>query len=103
MKITLDEWPKLDPITNRSICSQCWNGRHKKKNAFDKIVDACDNADCDCVHLSEATWSAIERKSIRDARKEKRKLEADQLAAEDNPLRAMNPEFKKVYTGRQHA
>jgi len=99
----LEKWPRLDPITNRIICEKCWNGQHRKKNALDQLVDACDHVDCDCVHLSEANWAAIERKQIRDARKTRRKLEQDALEDTNNPLRAENPNFQKKYSGRDHA
>jgi len=102
-RVVAQEWPKLDPITNRSICEKCWNGIHKKKDAYDRIVDACDNMDCDCVHRSEAMFVDMERKAVRDSAKAKRLLEKEALEADDNPLRADNPNFQKKYTGRTHA
>ena len=100
----LDEWPKIDPMTGRAICSNCWNGLHRIHNVDGELKDGCNHPDCDCVHLSEKTFADIERKTIRDARKAKRKLEREALESESNPLRAENPHFQKKFTGKkEHA
>lgn len=46
---------------------------------------ACDG-ECDCVHLSEETWAAIEQKKVKSSRKEKRSVLRAQLEDPSNPL-----------------
>jgi hypothetical protein len=102
-----ETWPKLDPITKREICHACWNLQHNlcgdmftKEGAIQcdhfsgrgvKAVRECKRCkfECDCVHLSEATWAAQERAQSLDNRRAKRSLEKEALAT--SPLRAINP------------
>lgn len=113
------EWPKLDPITGRKVCQNCWRGIHyhelrfrrnaqgKMENYYiqrdrlkEKAEHACDG-ECDCVHRSEETWAAIERQKKRQNRRDLRKNLKDQLEDPDNPLVAVNDSFKPKKTGRR--
>lgn len=91
---SVNGWPRLDPLTNRTICESCWNNKHRRKNKAGVLVDACDG-ECDCVHRSEETWAAIERQKNLSNRKAKKKLLKELLESEQNPLRAVNHNFKK--------
>lgn len=90
-----NEWPKLDPLTNRKICQSCWNGTHFRKlvarpkdragnryDVFRRVATlsagehACDSA-CFCTHCDEADPKADNRKRA-EARK---KAKADRDAA----------------------
>lgn len=100
------EWPKLDPLTNRMICENCWRGIHYREIMFrrdhngkmisywevrEKLTKKSEHAcmgECDCIHRSEEHFAAIEAKRTRDNRKEARRLEKEQLEDPDNPLRA---------------
>jgi hypothetical protein len=87
------EWPKLDQFQNRKICRACWHGIHRK----------CDGP-CDCLHLSEKKFAAVERGTILANRKARAKLEKDALESPDNPLRAENDAFQpKHRAGKVHA
>ena len=114
-----NDWPKLDPITGRMICEQCFKGihyrkMHSRKNyegkmenyyvVMDKlgpgIEHGCDG-ECDCVHLSEETWAAIEQAKVKSNRRDLRKNLQEQL--ETSPLAATNDSFKKSKKGKTHA
>jgi hypothetical protein len=75
----MNEWPKHDPITNRDICKNCWEGIHwhreiPKKDAHgntrlywvpclrnDKgAVNSCDG-ECDCIHREVVNKSRIKK------------------------------------------
>jgi len=110
--MTEQEWPKLDPITGRMICANCWAGIHyheimSRKNHQGKMEryyvqrltltgkaeHACDG-ECDCVHRSEETWAAIEVLQKKNNRRELRKNLKAQLEDPQNPLLANNDSFK---------
>jgi hypothetical protein len=106
------EWPKLDPITQRRICSNCWAGIHyhewRSRKGFTgkmehyyvqatalkgKAEHACDG-ECDCVHRSEETWAAIEQAQKKSNRRDLRNRLKAQLEDPSNPLLANNDAFK---------
>ncbi len=107
----MSEWPKLDPVTKRVICMNCWNGIHyhewhSRKNSSGKMEGyyvqvpalkgkaehACSELGCDCIHRSEETWAAIERQTAKNNRIELRKNLQKQL--ETSPLISVNESFK---------
>lgn len=93
-------WPHKDPITNRDLCHACWNIDHAKCGKMHTLKGeiVCDHFtrnvkgkcdcehECDCHHLSEATFADIEKQRVKDAKKERRKMMADAL--KESPLRA---------------
>lgn len=100
----MNEFPKLDPITGRKICANCWSGVHyhemqfrrnhlgKMENYYvkryrlqGKAEHAC-NGECDCIHRSEESWAAIEKQKAKVARKERREFLKEQLEDPSNPL-----------------
>ena len=106
-------WPRFDPLTNRKICHNCWNGCHWFVYGKDGFLipaltkgacreSACDG-ECDCIHLSEMTYAEIERTRHNKALKVRRELERQTLESNDNPLRAENPEWKPKEKFRPHA
>ena len=114
----MNEWPKLDPITGRKICQSCWEGIHYHELRFrknfqgkmenywvkcerlqGKAEHACDG-ECDCVHRSEETWTAIEKAKVKSNRIALRKNLQEHL--ENSPLAAQN-EVKMKKSKRDHA
>ena len=102
IKMTDQEWPKLDPITGRMICRSCWNLIHHRKTQQGQLVHACDG-ECDCVHRSEQAYAAIEQGKARENRRELRKRLKEQLEAPNNPLLAVNDSFNPKKNGKAHA
>ncbi len=94
------EWPKLDPITQRMICENCWNHVHRTRDTFGRTRHAC-IGECDCVHRSEETWAAIEQAKVKSNRRELRKNLQEHL--ESSPLAAQNDSFKSKGKGKTHA
>jgi hypothetical protein len=114
-----DKWPKADPITNRKICAACWYGLHDQCG---KLFDVrrrikCDHVkldrdgevigkgcklckfECDCVHLSEATFAQEEKQRAQEARQAKRQLLHSMRDDPQNPLRAVNNEYEQKLRG----
>lgn len=98
----MNEWPKLDPITNRKLCARCWEGIHWHKEVprkgpdgrtrlywvpcgeFDKgAMDACDG-ECSCVHREMKSADTLKKFQSRQNRQERRKREKEML--ESSPL-----------------
>ena len=89
----MSDWPKKDPITGRMICESCFNGTHyhkliavrkdprtgksysvyKPMPSIAGAEHAC-NGECDCIHLSEEQYGAIEQKKAREAKKAAKEL-----------------------------
>ena len=105
-------WPKKDPITNRTICHACWNLVHSDcGNLFDtrgqincdhamgsgvKRVNECKKCshECDCIHLSEATWAQQEKAQATDNKRAKTVLLHEMRDDPDNLLRAINDKYR---------
>ena len=91
---SIEEFPKLDPLTNREICENCWNGNHyrrvnknyKATTGHDSGISNC-NGICNCVHLSEEKYATEERRKMRDSRYARKKLMQEYLA--QSPLRCL--------------
>ncbi len=105
-----NEWPKLDPVTNRKICQSCWEGVHYKKliavrkemvpngnggwrevrrdiyqraDGPQGAENAC-NGECECMHLEiDATARELAQR-LRESRKARRQMEQEALA--NSPL-----------------
>jgi hypothetical protein len=84
--------PMSDPITGRTICSDCWNCQHGTKHA-----PMCEVRDCHCGCKDAREVQRRERAAHKAARQERKALERKQLEAEDNPLRAINPRYRKPW------
>lgn len=93
------DWPRLDPITGRMICENCWNHVHTVRDAFGRTRHSC-MGECDCVHRSEETWAAIEKAKVKSNRIALRKNLQEHL--ENSPLAAQN-EVKVKKKGKTHA
>jgi hypothetical protein len=119
-----EEWPRFDPITNRDLCRSCWGGNHEncgllysefgnlkclhweetmrrgrddgERGAIDKeYKKKCKcQFECDCIHLSEASFAQQEQQKNRADRKERRRIMREALEDESNPLAAVNPDWK---------
>lgn len=105
-------WPKKDPITQREVCHACWNVLHRDcGECFSKDgLIQCDHLlgrgvkpvlkcltctfECDCIHLSEKQFVADQNATRKAARSEAKKREKAQAEAPENPLRAVNSEWK---------
>jgi hypothetical protein len=113
-----EQWPQREPITGREVCRDCWNGNHAKCGLlYNEFGDLrCDHFErrrvtlhakcdckfeCDCVHLSEATYADEERARSLEARRARRALEEAQLKDQANPLRTFNPEWKPPRRGKR--
>ena len=119
--MTDQEWPRLDPITGRRICANCFNGihyheLHSRKNFEGKMENywvACDklsgkaehacDGECDCVHRSEENWAAIEQQKAKQNRRELRQRLKEQLEDPNNPLLAINHDHKPKAKRKAHA
>ena len=82
-------WPKVDPITNRSICHACWNLKHKQCGK-----PLLTGHECDCVHLSEDTFAQQEKARTIQNRRAKTLLLHEMRDDPSSPLRAINDKYK---------
>ena len=81
---------RLDPLTNKSICFDCWHNNHRIRGN----KPGCGDAQCQCLCFAMKKNIAHER-GVKAANTVARKaLMREMLESEDNPLRAENPLFE---------
>lgn len=77
------------PLTHRMICFDCWNGKHGP-NAW----VSCRNIDCNCSCKESVNHLLEERAARSKAKRERKALMTKLLESPDNPLRAVNEDYK---------
>ena len=91
------DWAKfptrVDPLTQRKICFNCWNGQHgdrvKSGKGF-RLVPGCRHAQCYCACYEEAKAALQAKADAKDNDKDKEAARADP----DNPLTCKPENYK---------
>jgi hypothetical protein len=84
------EWPKLDPLTDRLLCKDCWNRVHGTKKH-----PVCMDPGCHCGCKNGPAERSRERAARTAAREQHKAMERAALEDPANPLRASDPAGKQ--------
>ncbi len=99
------DWNKFpfrpDPMTQRKICRDCWDGEHAPSENSEHGFTICKLSGCSCACRESIANQQAENKLSSAARRNARKLRREAL--ESSPLAALNEAFKPKTRKRIHA